>query len=113
MNTTTTDRDIVKRVISRYAKFVPSHGNIRLDTVFDDEQGRYALMQVGWDRGHRVRGNLIYITVHDGQVWVEYDGMEQGVAHDLIQSGIDPERIVLKFVSEAGSPITSKLEYVS
>jgi len=32
MNTTTTDRDIVKRVIERYAKFVPSHGNIRLDT---------------------------------------------------------------------------------
>lgn len=30
-------RDFVKRVIERCAKFVPSHGNIRLDTVFDDE----------------------------------------------------------------------------
>ncbi len=49
MDTTKTDRDIVKRVIECYAKFVPSHGNIRLDTAFDDEQGRYALMQVGWE----------------------------------------------------------------
>ena len=65
MDTTKTDRDIMTRVIERYAKFVPSHENICLDTVFDDEQGRYALMQVGWDRGHRVRGNLIYITVQD------------------------------------------------
>ena len=113
MDTTATDRNIVKRVIECYAKFVPSHGNIRLDTVFDDQQGRYALMQVGWDRGYRVRGNLIYITIQDGQVWVEYDGMEQGITQDLIQGGIDPERIVLKFVSEAGSPITSKLEYVA
>ncbi len=112
MDTTTTDRDIVKQVIGRYAKFVPSHGNIRLDTVFDDKQGRYALMQVGWDRDRRVRGNLIYITIQDGQVWVEYDGMEQGITQDLIKSGIAPERIVLKFVSEAGSPITPKLEYV-
>ena len=112
MDTPTTDRDIVKQVIERYAKFVPSHGNIRLDTVFDDEQGRYALIQVGWDRGRRVRGNLIYITVQHGQVWIEYDGMEQGITQDLIQGGIDPERIVLKFASEAGSPITPKLEYV-
>jgi len=112
VDTPTTDRDIVKQVIERYAKFVPSHGNIRLDTVFDDQQGRYALMQVGWDRGRRVRGNLIYVTLQQGQVWIEYDGMEQGIAQDLIQGGIAPERIVLKFVSEAGSPITPKLEYV-
>ena len=59
MDTTTTDRDIVKRVIEHYTKFVPSHGKIRLDMVFDDEQGRYVLIQVGWDRGCRVRENLI------------------------------------------------------
>jgi hypothetical protein len=112
VDTTTTDRDIVKRVIERYAKFVPSHGNIRLDTVFDDQQGRYALMQVGWDRGRRVRGNLIYITVQDGQVWVEYDGMEQGITNDLLQGGIAPERIILGFVEESDRPTTSILEYV-
>jgi hypothetical protein len=98
MNTTVTERDIIKQVISRYAQFVPSHGEIRLDTVFDDEQGRYALMQVGWDRGHRVRGNLIYITVQDDQVSIEYDGMGQGITQDLIKGGIAPDRIVLDFV---------------
>jgi hypothetical protein len=112
MGTTVTDRDIVKQIISRYAQFVPSHGNIRLDTVFDDEQGCYGLMQVGWDRGHRVRGNLIYITVHDGQVWVEYDGMEQGITQDLIKGGIAPECIVLGFVEESSRPTTPTLEYL-
>ncbi len=112
MDTTTTDRDIVKQVINRYAQFVPSHGNIRLDTVFDDEQGRYALMQVGWDRGHRVRGNLIYIIVQDDKVWIEYDGMEQGITQDLIKGGIAPERIILGFVAESGSASLPELEYV-
>ncbi|HEY9830576.1 MAG TPA: element excision factor XisI family protein, partial [Stenomitos sp.] len=70
MDTTTRERDIVKQVIQRYAQFKPSHGDIRLDTdtVFDDTQNRYALMQVGWDRGRRVRGNLIYVTLSEGKV---------------------------------------------
>ena len=100
MDTTATDRDIVKQVISRYAQFVPSHGNIRLDTVFDDEQGHYALMQVGWDRGHRVRGNLIYVIVQSDQVQIEYDGIEQGITKDLIKSGISPEKLVLAYSTD-------------
>lgn len=60
------------------------NGEIRLDTVFDDIHERYALMQVGWDRGRRVRGNLIYITLHEGKVWIEYDRMESGISQDLI-----------------------------
>lgn len=59
MDTTTSDRQIVKQMILQYAKLHPSHGDIRLDTVFDETQDCYALMQVSWDRGRRVRGNLI------------------------------------------------------
>jgi hypothetical protein len=47
--------------------------------------------QVGWDRGRRVRGNLICVTLSEGKVWVEYDGMEQGISKDLIAAGIPPE----------------------
>ncbi len=107
IDTTTRERDIVKQVIQRYAQFKPSHGDIRLDTVFDDTQNRYALMQVGWDRGRRVRGNLIYVTLSEGKVWVEYDGMEQGITKDLIAAGIPPERIVLAFLPEEKTATTA------
>jgi hypothetical protein len=33
MDATTTNRDIVKRVIERYAKFVPFHSEIHLDAI--------------------------------------------------------------------------------
>lgn len=107
MDTTMGDREIVKQVIQRYAQFKPSHGDIRLDTVFDDTQNRYVLMQVGWDRGRRVRGNLIYVTLLDGKVWVEYDGMEQGITQDLIDAGIPPERIVLAFLPDLQTATTA------
>jgi hypothetical protein len=54
-------------------------------------------MQVGWDRGRRVRGNLIYVTLSDGKVWVEYDGMEQGITKDLIAAGILQSELFLHF----------------
>ncbi len=104
MDTITTDRQIVQQVISHYAQLRPSHGQIRLETVFDEKQDRYALMQVGWDRGRRVRGNLIYIVLRDGNVVIEYDGMEAGITQDLIDQGIPEERLVLGFLD--GSAVT-------
>jgi hypothetical protein len=66
MDTTTNDRKIVKQVILKYAQFRPSHGHIRLETVFDETQNRYLLMQVGWDKKRRISGDILYITLHDG-----------------------------------------------
>jgi hypothetical protein len=45
MDTLAKYRDIVKQVIEQYAKLQPSHGDIRLDVVFDEARNRYALMQ--------------------------------------------------------------------
>lgn len=101
MDTSTTYREIIKQVILQYAKFRPSHGNIRLDPIFDDTYNRYALMQVGWDRGRRVRGNLIYVTLQNSKVYIEYDGMEHGVTKDLIAMGISEADIVLAFIPES------------
>jgi XisI protein len=100
-------RQIVKQVVTYYSRFKPSHGDIRLDTVFDEAQDRYSLMQVGWDRGKRIRGNLIYITLSGEKVVVEYDGMESGVTQDLIDKGIPEEDIVLAFVPETVTSLSS------
>jgi len=44
------------------------------------------------------RGNWIYVTLREGKLGVEYDGMKQGITKDLIAAGIHPERIVLAFL---------------
>ncbi|MEG4803915.1 XisI protein [Microcoleus sp. ARI1-B5] len=107
MDTSATYREIVKQVILQYAKLRPSHGDIRLDPVFDETHDRYALMQVGWDRGRRVRGNLIYITLEDGKVYIEYDGMECGITQNLIDRGIPENDIVLAFMSYSLTALTA------
>jgi hypothetical protein len=100
MDTIKSYQSVIKQVISEYAKFRPSHGNIHLEPIFDDVNSRYALMQFGWDRDRRVRGNLIYVSIKDRQVLIEYDGIESGITQDLIQKGIPERDIVLAFLPE-------------
>jgi hypothetical protein len=98
MDTIKSYQAVIKQVISEYAKFRPSHGNIHLEPIFDDVNSRYALMQFGWDRDRRVRGNLIYVSIKDNKVLIEYDGIESGITQDLIQKGIPERDIVLAFL---------------
>ena len=93
-------RRAIKQVLQNYAKFRPSHGDIRLDVLFDETNDRYALMQSGWDRGRRVRGNLIYIVILDGRVVIEYDGIERGISDDLFAAGVAESDIILAFLDE-------------
>lgn len=97
---TTQYREIVKQIIEGYARLRPSHGNIRLDVVFDEVNDRYALMQSGWDRGRRVRGNLIYVIIENGKVVIEYDGIEQGISDELTEAGVAEADIILAFLEE-------------
>lgn len=89
----------IKQVIESYAKLRPSHGDIRLEQIFDEKRNRFALMQIGWDRGRRVHGNLIYIKLQNNKVYIEYDGIEHGVTEDLMQHGIAEKDIVLSFLA--------------
>ena len=97
-------RDAVKNVIRAYAKLRPSHGDINLEVIFDEENGRYGLMQTGWDRGRRVRGNLIYITLQNQKVNIEYDGIEHGIVDDLVNQGVAEHDIVLAFLPNQSMP---------
>ena len=102
MDTGTAYREIVKDVIRKYARLRPSHGDIRLDTIFDEQQDHYALMHSGWDRGVRVRGNLIYVILRGDKVYIEYDGIERGIRDELISRGIPEDKIVLAFLTPTG-----------
>jgi hypothetical protein len=98
---------------ARASEFNDTPSSNLLTAIFDSirylttRKTAMQVKQVGWDRGRRVRGNLIYVTLSEGKVWVEYDGMEQGITKDLIAAGIPPERIVLAFLPEEQTTATA------
>jgi hypothetical protein len=90
-------REMIKKVLMEYTKIPYAYSDIETKAVFDGENDRYVLMNVGWDRGRRVHGSLVHIDIIDGKVWIQRDGTEYGVAKELVEAGIPKDQIVLGF----------------
>jgi len=92
-------RAIVREIINKYARFKPSHGDIRTEAIIDPEHDHYELIHAGWSGTNRIHGSVIHIDIIDGKIWVEHDGTSTSVVEDLEAAGIPKEHIVLGFKS--------------
>ena len=101
MDSLSTVRQAVERVLTAYTKIPYAHGELRCEALFDREHDRYALLTLGWNAGQRVHFLLVHIDIVDGKVWIEKDNTEDGVATELVQAGIPKSHIVLAFRSPA------------
>jgi hypothetical protein len=90
-------RDIVQRIVRDYASCKPSHGQIESEAVLDREHDHYEVMHVGWDGDRRVHGSVIHLDIHDGKIWIQYDGTNRPVADELLEAGVPKNDIVLAF----------------
>ena len=79
-------RAIIERVLTEYAKYPYSHGEIERQLVFDRERDHYLLLSVGWHKS-RVHGCVIHIDLIDGKCWIQRDGSDSGIALDLEAAG--------------------------
>jgi hypothetical protein len=100
-----TDRAIIERILADRAKYPYAYGEIERQLVFDRERDHYLLLSVGWE-GSRVHGCVIHIDLIDGKCWIQRDGTEDGIAHELEAAGIPKDRIVLAFKPPEIRPLT-------
>jgi len=97
MDTLARYREIIRRIISEYASYKPSHGQIQTEAIVDSEKDHYEVMHIGWDGVRRVHGSVIHLDIIDGKIWIQYDGTNRPVAEELLAAGVPREAIVLGF----------------
>lgn len=85
--------------MTEYTKIPYAHGDIQFETVFDRESDRYLLMILGRENERRVHGCMIHIDIINGKLWIQRDGTENGIANELVRSGVPKDHIVLGFRS--------------
>lgn len=90
-------RQILQQMISHYAEHPPSHGEVETVPIYDLHQDAYLLLDVGWDQTGRVYSVVLHLSLREAKVWVERDGLESGIAQELLAAGIPQEDIVLAF----------------
>ncbi|MCI5147901.1 MAG: XisI protein [Candidatus Electrothrix sp. MAN1_4] len=93
-------RDVIKSILSEYARHRPTGGEIEMETIFDDIQGRYQLVAFGWQGKKRVHGCLIHIDLKNEKVWLQHDSTDAEIAQQLVEQGISADQIVLGFQPE-------------
>lgn len=90
-------RLIIQNVIKDFSQYKPSCGDVQIEVVFDEKNDHYELIHAGWNGPYRIHGSVIHIDIRDGKVWIQCDGVEEGVANVLVREGIPKEHIVLAF----------------
>jgi hypothetical protein len=90
-------RQILTRLIREYASYRPSHGQIDTEAVIDPDTDQDEVLHVGWDGVRRVHGSVVHVDIHDGKLWVQYDGTTRPIAEELAAAGIPKQDIILAF----------------
>ena len=93
-------QQFVRNLLSERAKRVAKQHQSReyeVQTLFDDEQGHYQLLYVGWRGDKRDFGWVLHVDIKDGKIWIQHDGTEVGIANQLTEIGVPKHDIVLAF----------------
>ena len=92
-------RAILRSVLTELTRVPFAVGEIKAITVFDRESDRYLVMVVGRNHeGRLVDGPIAHVDIIEGNLWVQYDGTEYGVAQELIDASVPEDRTVLGFL---------------
>ncbi|MFN0122105.1 MAG: element excision factor XisI family protein [Blastocatellia bacterium] len=102
-------RQILRQVVEYHASLKPGNRKIDSIAVCDPRNDNYLMMDIGYDHLGRVDEVIIHLRLReDGRVLIEYDGIEYGIARDLIKAGIPPEDILLNMYATP-QPLPEKM----
>ena len=102
-------RAILRQVVNHHAAMKPSNRKIDSLAICDPSNDNYLMMDTGYDQLGHTNEVIIHLRLReDGKVLIEYDGIEYGIAHDLIEAGIAKEDILLNMYATP-RPLSEKL----
>jgi hypothetical protein len=90
-------RNILQKVVEMHAQMPSEFEQPESIPICDTVHDNYLLMDVGWDATGRAYDVVFHLRLKDGKVLIETDGIEYGIAQDLIEAGIAKEDIIIAF----------------
>ena len=92
-------KNYIQQILTKYASYKPSYGDVEVETIFDTERNHYQIVHVGWDNKSRVYGCSIHIDIINEKIWIQWNGTEVDIADELVQMGVPKQDIVIGFHS--------------
>jgi hypothetical protein len=92
-------RKCVKELLAEFSSHQPASGDIKVEMLLDSERDHYQILHVGWNNEHRVFGVILHIDIEGEKVWIQWNGTEEDIAHELMSMGVEKQDIVIGFHS--------------
>jgi XisI protein len=93
------DRDIVQNILEKHHRIPYSHGQIESKLIIDRDCNNFVFMNAGWDGKLRIHGCVVRVEIINGKIWIQRDGIEDGITCELLAAGVPKDKIVLAFHS--------------
>jgi|SRR5579871_5146571 len=92
-------RDLLIHFLQERADLMNNHPITGLETLtlFDEARDEYLVLTIGWHNRRRVQNVTLLARLHNGKIWIEEDGTEEGLANLLVEASVPKEDIVLAF----------------
>lgn len=91
-------QEIIKNILKEHAQYracIPDSYDSQV--LFDDERGRYLVLDIGWSDDKYLHATPIHLDLIDDKIWIQFDDTEEGIANDLLAAGVPKDDIVLGF----------------
>ncbi|WP_293152019.1 XisI protein [Okeania sp. SIO2C9] len=88
---------IITKILGEYANLPYAHGNLERKFIVGEDHKNYLLLKVGYLKGKRVHASVVHLEIINEKIWIHEDGLEDGIASDLLMAGIPKNKIVLGF----------------
>ena len=94
-----TYRNLIKKVLTEYHKWVSSAANLKQESclIFDETHDQYLWLFLGWEGKKKISKIHVHIRIKNNKIYMEEDWTEEGIANELLREGIRKEEIVLAF----------------
>ena len=71
--------------------------DLKHNLIVSNDLTNYLLITEGWQKGLRVYGCVTHLEIIGDKIWIQRDGLEDGIANYLVAAGIPKSQIVLGF----------------
>ena len=90
-------RQTIEKVLRKYADIPSAYEEIEQHLIIDKQRKHFMLFDVGWQQKRRVHGCVTHVQIIDDKIWIQRDGIEDGITDELVEAGIPKGKIVLGF----------------
>jgi hypothetical protein len=90
-------REVIQEKLKEYTEIPYAYGDLQCRLIISEDRNNFLLITLGWEDDVQVHGCLVHIEVIGDKIWIHRDGLEDGIANELVKAGIPKTQIVLGF----------------